>query len=78
MAELGPVAWPPVPIRTERLVLRQSEHRDRPTVIELLALPEVRTYLGGPRPRDELEGEVAEVFEEFGAWSPADSSASWR
>ena len=55
MTELGPVAWPPEPIRTERLVLRESEARDRAAFIELLASPEVGTYLGGPRPRDELE-----------------------
>jgi RimJ/RimL family protein N-acetyltransferase len=61
MAELGPVAWPPAPIRTERLVLRESEARDREAFIELLASPEVGTYLGGPRPRDELELEVPEV-----------------
>ncbi|MEW2437858.1 GNAT family N-acetyltransferase [Streptomyces caniferus] len=55
MTELGPVAWPPAPIRTERLVLREPEARDRAAVIELLASPEVGTYLGGPRPRAELE-----------------------
>ena len=58
MAGLGPVAWPPEPIRTERLVLREPEARDRAAVIELLASPEVGTYLGGPRPRDELEREM--------------------
>ncbi len=58
MADLGPVAWPPEPIRTERLVLREPEARDRATFIELLASPEVGTYLGGPRPRDELEREM--------------------
>jgi RimJ/RimL family protein N-acetyltransferase len=58
MADLGPVAWPPEPIRTERLVLRQPEARDRAAFIELLASPEVGTYLGGPRPRDELERET--------------------
>jgi RimJ/RimL family protein N-acetyltransferase len=61
LAELGPVAWPPAPIRTERLVLRKSEARDRAAFIELFASPEVRTYLGGPRPRDELERAVPEV-----------------
>ncbi|MGW2508505.1 GNAT family N-acetyltransferase [Streptomyces scopuliridis] len=61
MTELGPVAWPPVPIRTERLVLRESEARDRAAFIELFASPEVHTYLGGPRPRDELESAVPEV-----------------
>ena len=61
MPDLGAVAWPPAPIRTERLVLRESEARDRATVIELFASPEVRTYLGGARPRDELEREVPEL-----------------
>ena len=61
MAQLGPVAWPPAPIRTERLVLRESQARDRAVVVELFASPEVRTYLGGPRPRDELERTVPEV-----------------
>ncbi|NEC86644.1 GNAT family N-acetyltransferase [Streptomyces sp. SID12501] len=60
MTELGPVAWPPAPIRTERLVLRESAARDRGAFIELFASPEVRTYLGGPRPRDELERAVPE------------------
>ena len=32
MTELGPVTWPPAPIRTERLVLRESEARDRAAV----------------------------------------------
>jgi RimJ/RimL family protein N-acetyltransferase len=61
MADLGPVAWPPAPIRTERLVLREPEARDRAAFIELFASPEVGTYLGGPRPRDELENAVPEV-----------------
>ncbi|MGW4390938.1 GNAT family N-acetyltransferase [Streptomyces sp. NPDC004685] len=61
MTELGPVAWPPVPIRTERLVLREPEARDRAAFIELLASPEVHTYLGGPRSRDELEREMPRV-----------------
>ena len=39
-------------------MLRQPEARDRAAVIELLASPEVGTYLGGPRPRDELEREM--------------------
>ncbi|MFI7102331.1 GNAT family N-acetyltransferase [Streptomyces sp. NPDC050161] len=58
MTALGPVAWPPAPIRTERLVLREPEARDRAAVIELLASPEVNTYLGGPRPRDDIEREM--------------------
>ena len=63
MAELGLVTWPPAPIRTERLVLRAPEARDRASYIELLASPEVHTYLGGPRPLDELERETPEVPE---------------
>ncbi|MFJ6614825.1 GNAT family N-acetyltransferase [Streptomyces sp. NPDC091289] len=61
MAELGLAPWPPAPIRTERLVLRASEARDRAVFIELFASPEVGTYLGGPRPRDALERAVPEV-----------------
>jgi RimJ/RimL family protein N-acetyltransferase len=61
MTELGPVAWPPAPIRTERLVLRESDARDRAAFIELFASPEVGTYIGGPRPRDELERTVPDV-----------------
>ncbi|MGW5942639.1 GNAT family N-acetyltransferase [Streptomyces celluloflavus] len=61
MTELGPVAWPPAPIRTERLVLRESEARDRAAFIELFTSPEVGTYIGGPRPRDELERAVPEM-----------------
>jgi RimJ/RimL family protein N-acetyltransferase len=55
MPELGPVAWPPPPIRTQRLVLRESEARDRAAFVELFTSPEVGTYVGGPRPRDEVE-----------------------
>lgn len=42
-----PVPWPPAPIKTERLVLRQSEARDRAALIDLFASPEVGTYVGG-------------------------------
>ncbi|WP_208862824.1 GNAT family N-acetyltransferase [Micromonospora chersina] len=42
-------------------MLREPEARDRATFIELLASPEVHTYLGGPRPRDELERELPEA-----------------
>ncbi|MGW5353101.1 GNAT family N-acetyltransferase [Streptomyces sp. NPDC004031] len=65
MDALGPVTWPPEPIRTERLVLRASEARDRAAFVELLASPEVHTYLGGPRPRAELEQELPEVPEQW-------------
>ena len=39
-------------------MLREPEARDRAAFIELLASPEVGTYLGGPRPRDELERDM--------------------
>lgn len=65
MNELGTFAWPPVPIRTERLVLRAPEARDRAAFIDLLASPEVHTYLGGPRPRDELDRELPTVPERW-------------
>ncbi|MEV5936583.1 GNAT family N-acetyltransferase [Streptomyces sp. NPDC093250] len=65
MTELGPVAWPPAPIRTERLVLREPEPGDRAAFIELLASPDVHTYLGGARPRSELEREMPEVPERW-------------
>ncbi|MFE6847284.1 GNAT family N-acetyltransferase [Streptomyces sp. NPDC057686] len=61
MAELGPVVWPPAPLQTERLVLREPEARDRAAYIDLFASSQVRTYLGGPRPRAELESAVPEV-----------------
>ena len=63
MTELGSVPWPPAPITTDRLVLRGPEARDRAAFIELLASPEVHTYLGGPRPREELERELPVVPE---------------
>src|SRR4051795_4675583 len=65
MTELGSVPWPPAPITTERLILRASEARDRAAFIELLASPEVHTYLGGPRPRAELEREMPAVPERW-------------
>lgn len=61
MTDLRAFAWPAAPIRTERLVLRASEARDRAAAIELNASPEVNAYLGGPRPRAELERGMPEV-----------------
>jgi len=61
MSELGPETWPPAPMKTERLVLRESEGRDRAVFIELFASPEVGTYIGGAQPRDELERAVPKV-----------------
>jgi RimJ/RimL family protein N-acetyltransferase len=61
MTEFGPVAWPPAPIKAERLMLRGPEARDLSALIELLTSPEVGTYIGGPRPRDDVERAMAEV-----------------
>jgi RimJ/RimL family protein N-acetyltransferase len=61
MADLGSVAWPPDPISTGRLVLREPEATDRAMVIELFASPEVGTYIGGPQPREELEAAVPAI-----------------
>ena len=58
MTGLEGVVWPPAPIKTARLVLRESEARDRAVFVELFASAEVHTYLGGPQPRDELEREM--------------------
>jgi hypothetical protein len=61
MADLGLVDWPPEPIRTERLVLREPEARDRAAVIELFTSAEVGTYIGGPQPREEFDRALPEV-----------------
>ena len=61
MTDIAPATWPPAAITTERLVLRESEARDRAACIELAASPEVNAYVGGARPRDELERAVPEV-----------------
>ncbi|WP_055586828.1 GNAT family N-acetyltransferase [Peterkaempfera griseoplana] len=61
MTAPGPATWLPAPIRTERLALRVAEARDRAAFVELFASPEVGTYIGGPRPREELERTMAEV-----------------
>jgi RimJ/RimL family protein N-acetyltransferase len=47
--------WPPAAITTDRMVLRASEARDRERIIDLFSSAAVYTYLGGARPRDELE-----------------------
>ncbi|MDY0810602.1 GNAT family N-acetyltransferase [Kitasatospora purpeofusca] len=65
MENLESLAWPPAPIRTERLVLREARADDRAAFVELLSSPEVNAYLGGPRPRHELEQELAAVPEQW-------------
>ncbi|MFI8290532.1 N-acetyltransferase [Streptomyces sp. ms191] len=61
MTASGSFVWPPAPIATERVVLRESEARDRAAFVELFASPEVGAHTGGARPRDELERAVPEV-----------------
>ncbi|WP_055598596.1 GNAT family N-acetyltransferase [Streptomyces aureus] len=61
MIEPGTFAWPPAPISTERLVLRESEGRDRAAFVELFASPDVGAYIGGAQPREVLERAVPEV-----------------
>ncbi|SEN58388.1 GNAT family N-acetyltransferase [Actinacidiphila rubida] len=55
MTQPGSVVWPPAPITTERLVLRESEPRDRAAFVELFSSPEVGTYVGGSRSSEEVE-----------------------
>ncbi|MFF8834886.1 GNAT family N-acetyltransferase [Streptomyces sp. NPDC015130] len=61
MTQLGPDSWPPAPLKTERLVLRGSEARDRAAFVELFSSPEVGVYVGGARPREELDRAMPEV-----------------
>ncbi|MEV4290042.1 GNAT family N-acetyltransferase [Nonomuraea bangladeshensis] len=42
-------------VTSERLLLRKAHHADRDGLIELMTDPEVQAYLGGPRPRSEVE-----------------------
>ncbi|MFF4341924.1 GNAT family N-acetyltransferase [Kitasatospora sp. NPDC001540] len=56
-----PLPWPPAPIRTARLLLREPEARDRAAIVELFTSPEVGTYIGGARPREEFEQQLPEV-----------------
>ncbi len=61
MADLNPPTWPPTPIRTDRLTLRQFQAQDRAAFIELHASAQVNTYLGGPQARSELELTVPDI-----------------
>ncbi|ANZ41383.1 GNAT family N-acetyltransferase [Lentzea guizhouensis] len=47
--------WPPTPIKTERLVLRESEAKDREVLVDLFSSPEVATYISDVPPRDEVD-----------------------
>ncbi|TQL69550.1 RimJ/RimL family protein N-acetyltransferase [Nocardioides albertanoniae] len=61
MKPLGPVPWPPAPIVTERLTLRETRPEDRPALAKLLSDERVQHYLGGPQhTREELEQLIPE------------------
>ncbi|SEG87772.1 Protein N-acetyltransferase, RimJ/RimL family [Actinacidiphila yanglinensis] len=61
MTESAQGAWPPAVITTGRLVLRESEARDRAGLLELFSSPEVGTYVGGAQPRADLEEAMPEL-----------------
>ncbi|MBP2327738.1 RimJ/RimL family protein N-acetyltransferase [Kibdelosporangium banguiense] len=50
-------------IESDRLVLRKMRDTDREGLIEVFTDPEVRAYLGGPRPRSAVE----QFLDQFGA-----------
>ena len=53
--------WPPPPIRTERLLLRPPEARDREEFLDLGSDDEVNRHLGGGQDRAVLEARIGEV-----------------
>ncbi len=55
------VDWPIAPIRTERLLLRAPEARDRETFLDLGSDDEVNHHLGGGQDRATLDAELPEV-----------------
>ncbi|MFD7077724.1 GNAT family N-acetyltransferase [Nocardioides sp. NPDC059952] len=61
MKPLGDVPWPPDPIVTDRLILRETRTKDRPGLAKLLSDEQVQAYLGGPQhTREELEQLIPE------------------
>jgi hypothetical protein len=61
MAVLSEVAWPPEPLATARLVLRQTQASDRSSYIEMLCSDDVRRFLGGAHAREVVEQAMPEV-----------------
>lgn len=55
------VDWPPAPIVTERLTLRETRASDREGYLDLLTSEEVRRYLGGALSRDDLAAAMPKV-----------------
>jgi RimJ/RimL family protein N-acetyltransferase len=60
MAHLTRAPWPPAPIKTNRLVVREPDARDRQALIDLFTSAEVGKYIGGARPRDDFERRLPE------------------
>ncbi|RAJ44833.1 RimJ/RimL family protein N-acetyltransferase [Kitasatospora sp. SolWspMP-SS2h] len=61
MTEAPALPWPPAPIRTARLLLREPLPGDRPAIVELFTSPEVGAHIGGARPREEFERTLPDV-----------------
>jgi RimJ/RimL family protein N-acetyltransferase len=61
MAALSDVVWPPEPLTTERLIVRQTQASDRASYIEMLCSDDVRRFLGGAQARDVVEQAMPEV-----------------
>ncbi|MFI6743582.1 GNAT family N-acetyltransferase [Nonomuraea sp. NPDC050451] len=53
MSQLRTLSAPEIP--SERLLLRKAYAADREEFIELMTDPEVQEYIGGPRPRSDVE-----------------------
>ncbi|WP_431930373.1 GNAT family N-acetyltransferase [Nonomuraea jabiensis] len=57
-------------IPSERLLLRKAQAADREGVIELMTDPEVQAYLGGPRPRSDVEQHFDRAMSANATFSP--------
>ncbi|MGC5165960.1 GNAT family N-acetyltransferase [Luteimicrobium sp. DT211] len=55
---MSALPWPPEPLRTERLLLREPEAGDRAALVELMSSAEVGRFIGGSRPREEVERDL--------------------
>lgn len=58
---MADVDWPPAPVVTDRLTLRETCAKDRAAYLELLTSAEVYRYLGGAAPRDAVARVMPEV-----------------
>jgi RimJ/RimL family protein N-acetyltransferase len=60
-------------IESDRVVLRKARDTDREGIVEVLTDPEVRAYLGGPRPREGVE----QFLDQAGAASTTAAAGSY-